>query len=93
MKKHTLLSMMWLLILPLIQLQAQENYKDKDLKNEFQNEDFHDVKLYSPNELTFEGKPKNIVLLIGDGMGVSQVFAGMTANKGQLFLQNFKHIG
>lgn len=38
-------------------------------------------------------KPKNIILLIGDGMGVSQVFAGLTANKGKLFLQNFKYIG
>jgi alkaline phosphatase len=38
-------------------------------------------------------KPKNIILLIGDGMGVSQVFAGLTANKGNLFLQNFKHVG
>lgn len=26
-------------------------------------------------------------------MGVSQVFAGMTVNEGELFLENFKHIG
>jgi len=26
-------------------------------------------------------------------MGVSHVFAGLTANKGSLFLQNFKHVG
>lgn len=38
-------------------------------------------------------KPKNIILMIGDGMGVSQVFAGLTANHGNLFLSNFKHIG
>ncbi len=38
-------------------------------------------------------KPKNIILLIGDGMGVSEVFAGLTANKGHLFLENFKSIG
>lgn len=38
-------------------------------------------------------KPKNIILLIGDGMGVSQVFAGLTANKGHLFLENCKYIG
>lgn len=38
-------------------------------------------------------KPKNIILLIGDGMGVSHVFAGLTANKGNLFLENFKHVG
>lgn len=38
-------------------------------------------------------KPKNIIFLIGDGMGVSQVFSGLTANKGHLFLENCKHIG
>lgn len=38
-------------------------------------------------------KPKNIILMIGDGMGVAQVFAGITANGGSLFLDNFKHIG
>ncbi len=38
-------------------------------------------------------KPKNIILMIGDGMGVSHVFAGLTANGGHLFLENFKHIG
>ncbi|PXX21836.1 alkaline phosphatase [Arenibacter sp. ARW7G5Y1] len=38
-------------------------------------------------------KPKNIILMIGDGMGVAQVFTGITANHGHLFLENFKHIG
>lgn len=38
-------------------------------------------------------KPKNIILMIGDGMGVAQVFAGITANHGKLFLDNFKQIG
>lgn len=38
-------------------------------------------------------KPKNIILMIGDGMGVSEVFAGITANHGKLFLDNFKHVG
>ena len=31
--------------------------------------------------------------MIGDGMGVSEVFAGVTANHGKLFLDNFKRIG
>lgn len=38
-------------------------------------------------------KPKNIIFLIGDGMGVTEVFSGLTANKGHLFLENFKTIG
>ena len=36
---------------------------------------------------------KNVILLIGDGMGVSQIYAGMTANKGHLNLERFHHIG
>jgi alkaline phosphatase len=43
---------------------------------------------------TFKNKkPKNIILMIGDGMGVAQVFAGVTANGGNLFLDNFKQVG
>jgi alkaline phosphatase len=51
----------------------------------------HEVKIY-PHKFKSK-KPKNIILLIGDGMGVNQVFAGITANGGKLFLDNFKHIG
>ncbi|HAQ18735.1 MAG TPA: alkaline phosphatase [Prolixibacteraceae bacterium] len=31
--------------------------------------------------------------MIGDGMGTSQIFAGLTANGGHLFLDNFKQVG
>lgn len=37
--------------------------------------------------------PKNIILLIGDGMGVTQVYAGMTANKGKLNLEETQYVG
>jgi len=40
------------------------------------------------------GKPvKNIILLIGDGMGVSEVYAGYTFNKGHLNMQRFGTAG
>ncbi len=42
---------------------------------------------------TKEPKIKNLIFLIGDGMGVSQIYAGMTANKGHLALERCKHIG
>ena len=38
-------------------------------------------------------KPTNIILMIGDGMGVTQVYSGYTANKGQLNLFRCKSIG
>jgi len=36
---------------------------------------------------------KNIVLLIGDGMGLTQITAGMYSNGNKLHLEAFKHIG
>ncbi len=36
---------------------------------------------------------KNIILLIGDGMGVSQIYAGMTANHGHLNLERCQYTG
>jgi alkaline phosphatase len=38
-------------------------------------------------------KVKNIILMIGDGMGVSQIYAGMTANHGHLNIEKIKNIG
>lgn len=37
--------------------------------------------------------PENIILMIGDGMGISQIQAGLTANFGYLNLLEFKSIG
>jgi len=37
--------------------------------------------------------PENIILMIGDGMGLSQIQAGLTANFGSLNLLEFKNIG
>lgn len=73
---------------------AQEAYKDAKAEP--------DEKVYPGGETytvkTFKhkfkaDKPKNIILMIGDGMGVTQVFAGLTANKGELYLRNFKNVG
>ena len=36
---------------------------------------------------------KNIILMIGDGMGVSQIYAGMTANQGHLNMERITNIG
>lgn len=36
---------------------------------------------------------RNVILLIGDGMGVSQVFAGMTANNDRLYIDQAPYVG
>lgn len=60
------------------------NYK----KNAFKNDSFHTA--YKPKNSFKNNKknPKNIILLIGDGMGMAQIYAGYTANKGQLNMFN-----
>lgn len=37
--------------------------------------------------------PRNIILMIGDGMGVAQVYAGLTANGGHLNLESCTYVG
>src|SRR4030043_801741 len=37
--------------------------------------------------------PKNVILMIGDGMGLAQIYAGMTANQGHLNIEKFKYVG
>jgi alkaline phosphatase len=61
----------------------------KSLKTTFyQNTEFHET--YVPkNASGFKNKrPKNVIFLIGDGMGLTQIYAGYTANKGKLNLFN-----
>lgn len=48
---------------------------------------------YTPQYLSFPDTPENIILLIGDGTGLSQLYAAYTANAGQLTLFNLKHTG
>lgn len=72
-----------------IQSGFSQNYPNTNIKNsEYHNETFHEV--VEVSELPkFRKNAKNIILMVGDGMGASQVFAGITANKGQLNLMQF----
>ncbi|MEA3445666.1 MAG: alkaline phosphatase [Bacteroidota bacterium] len=47
----------------------------------------------SADEETNSPTPKNIIFMIGDGMGTSHVFAALTAQKGKLEMARCKHIG
>ena len=91
MKMNLLYSFVLLMITGLVT--AQENYKDVSGKYVYTNETKYSVPVFSAKESTFKGKPKNIILLIGDGMGVAHVFSGITANVGMLNLSNMRSIG
>ena len=68
---------------------AQEAYMDaeaEDLEKTYVGGKPYKVKLYTQK---FKAeKPKNIIFLIGDGMGVSHVFSGLVGNRGKLFIEN-----
>lgn len=76
------------------QLFSQENYKTvskEDSTKIYWGGSPYQVKTYTQK---FKAKkPKRIIMMIGDGMGVSEVFAGLSANGGHLFLDNFKNVG
>lgn len=73
---------------------GQEEYKDpknKALNELYPGGSFYEVQNYV--QPSGKKRPKNIILMIGDGMGLAQVYSAMTANGGHLFLENFKNIG
>jgi len=83
-----------ILVFGMQQLYSQENYKT--ISKEDSTKTYLGGKKYEVQNFTQEfksKKPKNVIMMIGDGMGVAQVFAGITANGGHLFLDNFKQIG
>lgn len=63
----------------------------KDSASTFIYDEPYQVEYY--DQVKSKGEPKNIILMIGDGMGIAHVFAGLTANKGHLYIENFKTIG
>lgn len=72
---------------------GQENYKDITKVFEYDAAKSYSVPHYSKEDYKFKSKPKTIILLIGDGMGLAHIYAGYTANKGYLNLFNMNVIG
>ncbi|MFV0592600.1 MAG: alkaline phosphatase [Draconibacterium sp.] len=70
---------------------AYLNAQAEDKEKTYAGGEAYTVKTY-PQKFKSK-KPKNVIFMIGDGMGVAHIFAGLTANHGKLFLNNFKHIG
>lgn len=60
-------------------------------KNFYQNPTLQPI--YRPEYPKFTETPKNVILLIGDGAGLSQLYAAYTANGGQLSLFEIRHTG
>ncbi|WP_426328839.1 alkaline phosphatase [Pedobacter sp. R-06] len=71
------------------------------LKDFYQNRaklEYSSPKAYKPYQPTYKSdglkiKAKNVILLIGDGMGLAQIQAGLSANFGQSNIITIKHLG
>ncbi|HYI79175.1 MAG TPA: alkaline phosphatase [Chryseolinea sp.] len=71
--------------------QKKDETNKQDSTKVYSNGEKYNVKIYRQN---FKSeKPKKVILMIADGMGLAQICAGLTANSGHLFLENFKAIG
>ncbi|MFW5822686.1 MAG: alkaline phosphatase [Tangfeifania sp.] len=73
---------------------AQNDYMDAQAENDekiYKGGETYEVKTF-PHKFKTDN-PKNIILLIADGMGVVQLHAGLTANRGRLFIENLKYMG
>jgi alkaline phosphatase len=71
---------------------SQEDYKFNHPVSEYVNPTPHPV-VSIDSKFKQCKRPKNIILLIGDGMGVSQLYAGITANKGSLNIMQMPYSG
>ena len=80
-------------LLAVINIRGQEKYMEvKDnAEARYAGDAWYEVKMY--DQKIKRKKPKNVILMIGDGMGSTHVFAGITANRGHLFLDNFMVAG
>ena len=55
-------------------------------KTKYENTEFYEVKNYT-KKIKRNKEVKNIIFLIGDGMGTSHVYAGLIANKGNSYIK------
>ena len=72
-------------------LSAQENYKTINTKTEYTNPKAYKVK--DIPQVNVNKRPKNIILMISDGMGHAHYNAALTANHGQLYINLMKYVG
>ena len=79
------------LIFPNLFGQKKDDGSKQDSTKIYSNGEKYSVKKFR-NDFKSK-KPKKVILMIADGMGLAQICAGLTANRGHLFLENFKAVG
>lgn len=49
--------------------------------------------LFAANLIFAQKQPKNVIFIIGDGMGLAHIYSGMVTNGNHLEMERFKHVG
>lgn len=89
--RHLILTVLLISGLNICSFGQEVSKEQKALIETYPSGKFYEVQHYAqPNKNKI---PKNIILMIGDGMGLAHLYAAMTANGGHLFMENFKNCG
>jgi len=95
--KKFLLALLFLNLVSIVFAQNNKSYLKGEYKKEKPEQVYSTDHQYVVDQIQdisdAQAEIKNVILMIGDGMGVSQVFSGFSANKDQLYLQYAKYIG
>lgn len=95
MKRPFIILFVFLLIITFINSTFAGNFDiyTDSIRTELHNTDDKPYYVENFRQPKKRGKPRNIILLIGDGMGVSHITAAMVANRGDLYLNQMLYTG
>lgn len=93
MKQLQLYVLCLCICLGMVQISSAKSAESIDSTKIYYAKQVHQKVAIDAKKLTQTSKPQNVILFIGDGMGVSQVFSALTANHGTLNLEYLKYMG
>lgn len=97
MKFKSLFSIAILLLSLSVSAQQNKTYLKGEYKKEAAGQVYITSHQYNVDHIAkvvdLEAEIKNVILMIGDGMGISQVFSAISANNDQLYMEYAKYIG
>jgi len=97
MKFKSIFSIAFLLLSLSISAQQNKAYLKGEYKKEAAGQVYTTNHQYNVDQIADvvnpEAEIKNVILMIGDGMGISHVFSAISANNDQLYMEYAKYIG
>lgn len=92
--KKMMIALIAMCMLVSCSVMAQFNYQTESSADTIHyTADFNPYTVEALEEPDDGGAPQNVILMIGDGMGVSHIFSALTANRGVLYMSSITNIG